>query len=195
MSEWIVRKLTPDLLEQASELSWRQWHAELGGEGSEEEQRDVYRYFVRYYYHPSSPFNYAVCEEGRLVALLMAYGTDDSDSLGTAYYEAALQAASSNGRRLLAGYRSYLLENQRQLVSAASADDVFIGLFLSIRKGCGRCLLEQLYADTTPRHVLLWTDASCDFDYYPSHGFELAAEVSVPELLKTGMAKTYIYRR
>lgn len=57
-------------------------------------------------------------------------------------------------------------------------NDVIVGLFVSTRKGCGKRLLaELLYASEQKgiHHLYLWTDMSCNYNYYYRNNFEEVA--------------------
>ncbi|WP_239414071.1 MULTISPECIES: hypothetical protein [Bacteroidaceae] len=71
----------------------------------------------------------------------------------------------------------YMDEADRNTLARMSDEDVKLSLFVSTRKGCGRELLNAITEEFRKhrfRKMFLWTDTSCDHDYYPTHGFTLA---------------------
>ena len=60
-----------------------------------------------------------------------------------------------------------------------SEDDLMMGLFISTQKGGGKMLLSKLKKTAINngiKNIYLWTDTTCDFDYYQKNNFTLVKE-------------------
>lgn len=56
-----------------------------------------------------------------------------------------------------------------EVKSVMSEDDLMMGLFISTQKGGGKMLLSKLVESACKngvKNIYLWTDTTCDFDYY-----------------------------
>ena len=81
-------------------------------------------------------------------------------------------------KELLERLNDYMDEADRNTIAQMGDGDVKLSLFISIQKGCGRELLRammQEFSAMGTKRMFLWTDTSCDHDYYPAHGFALAS--------------------
>lgn len=75
-------------------------------------------------------------------------------------------------------------------------DDIMLGLFISIQKGCGRMLLKKLVQDCKKkniRNIYLWSDTTCDYDYYLKNNFELQNEIN--SILNKKEITVFIYKK
>lgn len=95
------------------------------------------------------------------------------------WVNAQCKMMSPQKKELLIRLNDYMDEADQNTLAIMADDDVKLSLFISIKKGCGK---ELLNAATKEFHkhkfkrIFLWTDTSCDYNYYPTHGFTLATE-------------------
>ncbi len=86
---------------------------------------------------------------------------------------------SPQERMMLERLNEYMEEADRNTLAEMSDSDVKLSLFISLKKGCGRELLDTITQEFRKlgfKRMFLWTDTSCDHEYYPAHGFTLATE-------------------
>ena len=75
---------------------------------------------------------------------------------------------------------SYLESCGKSVKEVMNEDDIMLGLFVSIQRGCGRKLLEKLVEtcrENRIKNIYLWTDTTCDYTYYQKNEFELVKDV------------------
>ncbi len=66
--------------------------------------------------------------------------------------------------------------NEDLVLKNMGRNDAMLTFFLSIQKGCGKQLLSAMTEKLVTMKIensLLWTDVTCNHQYYPKHGFEL----------------------
>lgn len=82
-------------------------------------------------------------------------------------------------KELLERLNDYMDEADRNTIAQMGDSDVKLSLFISIQKECGKELLRtimQEFRAMNAQRMFLWTDTSCDHDYYPAHDFTLASQ-------------------
>lgn len=77
--------------------------------------------------------------------------------------------------------------------------DIYLGLFISNKAGCGKILMQELLNYCQERgleNMYLWTDTSCDFEYYNKNNFTLVHTIQ-NEHLQNDYAQyvTFIYKK
>ena len=75
-------------------------------------------------------------------------------------------------------------------------DDIFLGIFVSTKKGFGRILLQNLIQKAKQKNIkniYLWTDSVCDFEYYDKNNFIL--EKKLNSFLDNKKIETMIYKK
>ena len=183
------------LLEAAGELTLKVWSNEIPEIPVPFRPR-LYRYLVRYYYMPESALNFAAEEDGALCALLLAapvqavHATDADQWIME-------QLKNEEEKQVFSVYKNYLDSNRAAEKKFARPDEAALLLFESVRKGAGRMLLQEFERGCRDRKIpgmLLWTDETCDFDYYNRNGFTAVADFqSVP--LFGRQFRTWLFRK
>lgn len=91
----------------------------------------------------------------------------------------------------------YMKEADDKTFALMDEDDVKLSLFVSAQKGGGKLLLEglaRIFREKRMKRMFLWTDDSCTHQYYPAHGFQLAASYADPRYsMLEEPYYTYIY--
>lgn len=75
---------------------------------------------------------------------------------------------------------NYLEVCGKELKNIINNDDIILGLFVSIQKGCGKQLLSKLVEtckQKNMKNIYLWTDTTCDYEYYRKNNFVLQKEI------------------
>jgi len=184
-------------LAEAGAIACRLWAGEIPDLPDDLAPR-LYDYLVRYYYHKESAFNLAARDaDGKLVGFLLA--SPPVRSVGTGAEEwLSCRLQSEAERDFHRNYFRYLEYNRlAELRDARSDGELLLLLFCSIRKGVGRFLLaeeERLCRAEGISSWLLWTDETCDFDYYYRNGFAEARRFPGAELAGRRF-QTYLFRR
>ena len=158
--------------------------------------RDViYAYLPRYYYDQTSPYNLAVLENGHLQALLLASADPPEPVAAHAWLKENLPPG---GWGYAQAYQKYLDGNRRLEDAYRSGDDVVLLFFASIRPGCGKLLMQEfcrrLLGDGK-KSMLLWTDNTCDYQYYWDHDFTLLCRQCADPGLAGLSLETMIFRK
>ena len=71
---------------------------------------------------------------------------------------------------------AYLRHADNILKPMMSTSDIRLTLIISLKKGYGSSMLSHLMDDLSGKgygYLFLWTDSTCDYSFYPRHGFEM----------------------
>lgn len=88
--------------------------------------------------------------------------------------------------------------NEGLVLSNMGERDAMLTFFLSSQKGCGKILLDEMSALLCSKgyeNCLLWTDVTCNHEYYPRHGFTLIDEVDYPGEEGEPPFSVYVYKK
>ncbi len=184
-------------LAEAGAIACRQWQGEIPALPDALAVR-LYDYLVRYYHHRESPFNFAARDaSGKLAGFLLASPPVPDAGRGAETWIAA-RLQREEERAFHRDYFRYLEHNRlAELQDARPAGELILLLFFSIRKGTGRALLAELERRSRESGIvswLLWTDETCDFDYYDRHGFTEVRRFPGAELAGKRFL-TYLFRK
>lgn len=102
-------------------------------------------------------------------------------------------------RDIILSLDAYMTDMDERTVAEMNEDDVKVSFYMSIRKGCGKALMQhamKLFKEMGLKEAYLWTDTTCDHSYYAAHGFVKVAE-SKSEVYSTEESDyiSYIYKR
>ena len=94
---------------------------------------------------------------------------------------------------------AYFSNVSEKVHNAMNEDDLYLGLFVSNQAGCGKILMQEiinLAKAKNLKNMYLWTDTTCDFDYYEKHNYILVDTISNRHLQNDYADYiTYIYRK
>ena len=190
----ILRDFEPGDLPGAGEIACRLWGDETGFIPSYMKQK-LYEYLVRYYYVPDSPFSCAVTCRGELCAFLLAatgkHSTDNADLW-------LREKLSAGERELFEVYKAYLDGNKYAEEKLLQKNEVLLLLFCSIQKGCGALLMEEFQRrclNNGLESMLLWTDDTCDFQWYQRNSFTEVARFRADPALPGRSLTTFMFRK
>ena len=186
---FILRDFLPQDLKKAEEIALKLW----GDEGDfipPFHLEKVYGFLVRYYYFPESSFNCAVTDEnGDLCGFLLAHTRSAAENT---------DSPENDALEHIQTYKAYLDGNKKAEEYFLRKDEVILLLFASIQKGCGSLLMkefERRCRTTGIRSILLWTDDTCNLEWYQKNGFsELCRFPAVPSL-PGRLLYTFIFRK
>ena len=192
--EFVLRDFTPGDFSSAAEIARQAWGDEEGFLPHGLLSR-IYNYLVRYYYVPDSPFSLAVTHQGDLCAFLLAAPGEHESSAADRWIEELL---SEREREIFESYKAYLEGNSHATEKEKLPDEVMLLLFAGIKKGSGSLLMaefERRCRENNIKSMLLWTDDTCDFQWYQRRNFtEVAVFPANPSLPGRNLT-TLIFRK
>ena len=190
----ILRDFLPGDLDRAGEIACRLWRDEAGFI-PRAMQPKLYEYLVRYYYVPASPFSCAVTCKGELCAFLLAAAGKHSTDHADVWFREKLSAGE---RELFEAYKAYLDGNKYAEEKLLQKNEALLLLFCSVQKGCGALLMEEFLGRCRKNGIssmLLWTDDTCDFQWYQRNGFTEVARFPANPTLPGQQLTTFIFRK
>ena len=191
-----IHDFTERYLEDAAAIALRLWEAAIPGMPVEMRTR-IYRYLVRYYYIPGSPLSLRAMENGKLCAFLLGAPASEIGSEHADKWMAG-QLNGTDESVFFQEYKAYIDRNRSQEYLHAAANEASLLLFASIRRGAGKKLLEE-FEKRCRSHgmtsIILWTDETCDFDYYHRNGFTEAAKFPADPTICDLKLTTYLFRK
>lgn len=190
----------------ATKIAHRVW-GELYTSESEELQNLIYEFMV-HYYDLNREFSFSIFEEtlcnpeqseeslkNKLKGFLLAATKHDKNESHLNFNE-KLKTLELKEQKIAIDLVAYLNTSGKAVKEQMNDDDIMLGLFISQAKGCGRALLTKLAEickEKNIKNIYLWTDTTCDHDYYDKNKFTLVNEV---ETLVNGQnIKTIIYKK
>ena len=185
-----LRDFTAQDLPEAGKIALQLWGNEVP-DMPPEVRKSVYDYLARYYFNAASPFNLAAACGGRLQALLLA---SDEEFVPPPLPEDLPEAVL----KYLTGYRKYLDGNRHLEKRYTRYGDVQLLFFASIRPGCGKLLMDEFIRRLRQYNynsMILWSDNTCNYQYYLEHGFELLHRQIAEPGLENIPLETMIFRK
>lgn len=196
MSTLEIHDFDSRYFDDAGMIALQQWEEEVPAM-PEAMRKRIYQYLVRYYFVEGSPFSIGAFENGRLCAFLLAAPASHREcELADRWISERLY--TSEEKRFFQEYKAYIEGNQNCECSYALPGEIALLLFASIRKGAGRLLLAEFERRCLQHHIpsmLLWTDETCDFEYYYRNGFIECAKIPTNPTLYGQALTTYLFRK
>lgn len=187
-----VRHFLDTDIEHASKIAHKVW-GDLYTRESDELQNLIYEFMV-HYYDLNRDFSFSIFDE-KLNGFLLAASKHDKNNSYEGYLE-NLKKLDEKEQKIGKDLLEYLNECGKAVKEQMNDDDIMLGLFISQEKGCGKTLLTKL-TDTCKekniKNIYLWTDTTCDHDYYDKNNFTLVNEVET--LVNGQKIRTIIYKK
>lgn len=139
-------------------------------------QKIVYD-FTFEYYDLNRNFSFAISDE-KLNAFLLSYRKKDKNNKYEEYLN-KIKNYNQSEQKKLSEIFDFIDFSSKKVKNLMSENDILIGLFVSIKKGCGSKLLKKLSETCLKNNinnVYLWSDNTCDYQYYIKHNFDLIEE-------------------
>ena len=172
----IVRNFTDKDVEEASKISHLVWGNLYTKEGSQL-QKLIYDFTLEYYYL-NSIFSFALDNNGLKGLVFASLKKDKNNSVEN--FKTKIQDLSDNDKITALNLLDYVENTGREVKNAMGEDDLMMGLFISTQKGGGRMLLSKLVETAKEngiKNIYLWTDTTCDYDYYQKNKFTCFKEI------------------
>lgn len=171
----IVRNFLNSDIEKASQITHTVW-GNLYASESNDLQKLIYDFTLEYYYLNKN-FSFALDDDG-LCGLIFASSKTD-ENLVTDKYKNKISSFNEKDRKTALNLFDYVENTGKEVKKVMNDDDLMMGLFISRKKGGGKILLSKLKEsaiDNGIKNIYLWTDTTCDFDYYQKNNFTLVKE-------------------
>lgn len=179
-------------IKQASKLAKLTW-GDFYTQESAELQTFIYNFMVEYY-DLNRKYSLSIFNED-LKGFLLAFTKDDR--YNSENFENKVKILKNEKEQQIAlDLFNYLETCGKEVKTIMTDDDIFLGLFVSIQKGCGKKLLSKLNdicKENSKKNIYLWTDTTCDYKYYRKNNFTLLKEVET--FINGKLIKTLIYRK
>lgn len=181
---------------QATELTFLTWGEEMELSNIKLKKL-IYEAMVRYYFR-NTELSFKLVDEQGMQGFLLAAKLSDKPHYED-WLEKSFRQFSDTEKSIVEGYLKYLHYNGEKVrQTALDANDVLLCLFLSLKRGGGKLLLENIEQKASLQNIPqlhLWADATCDYEYYIRHGY-LATNTFVNNILPNlGSQKTWIYSK
>lgn len=190
-----IRHFEDKDIREASRMVYEYWSDELP-DNSREIKQVIYEYMVRYY-DRNREMSYSAIVDGELMGFLLAFKKLDSNG-NKGWLLSELENHSMEERALALEYEIYYGYNGKKTENCFVGNGVMIGLFVSVRKGCGEKLLASLYQKCKQKNisdVYLWTDMSCSYNYYYRNNFEEVDHFTTTDLFDGETLETIIFKK
>lgn len=187
-------RITPfrkENIDEVALMAAEVWGKDQGGH-EKETARLFCRHLSRYSLYSTELALQAEDEEG-LQAIAFAWlpgDTNDAD----AWLQEHLPQMTPQQRHTLLTNEGYLKRTDAELQNLMEADSAKLSFFISRKKGYGTAVLDALIGLLRERGIkwlYLWTDCTCNLEYYPRHGYEEIGRGIVPEFSTDGNDYTY----
>ena len=189
-------KFSEGLLNQGGDATMELWKGEMPvPQGME---RTLYHFLVRYYYIPESPYNFAVLDGRRLRGFLLAAPAAMPERHDSARDWILPHLTNDARKAFFKEYWDYVNSNSAAEKQAALPGEVLLLLFGSLQRGCGRRMMEAFESECRKNGVasyLLWTDETCDFEYYRRNRFAEVANFPCAAAIKGKHLDTWLFRK
>ena len=165
-----IEQFTEKDIQEAVELAYPVWGEEHASNGGKEFGKLMCEYIIRYGWY------------GEKYALTM------------------LPSLTESQREEALALRSYFVHTSPKVHQYMNPDeDLYLSFFISSAKGCGKILLNEMMKITSAdgyKNMYLWTDSSCNHEYYDRNKFTLVSEFKNDDWDATNDSYlTYIYKK
>ncbi|MCR5762719.1 MAG: hypothetical protein K6G00_04970 [Treponema sp.] len=135
--------------------------------------------------------------------LAAAFGAEKGErNTAMQWLDSQLKATefSDSEKASLSLVAEYLSIMDERTLSYMGKGDVKLSLFISRSKGCGKIILNELinrFLQKGFKNMYLWTDCTCNWQYYPRHGYELIEKREYAKFSDSDGSDfmTYIYKK
>jgi GNAT superfamily N-acetyltransferase len=187
-----IKQFTPDRIDSVAAMAAKVWGKEQGAHSSEA-ARLFCQHLTRYSLYSTDLAFQAEDEEG-MQAIAFAWLPGDTNDAAS-WLRSQLPNMTDKGKQTLLTNERYLTRTDAELQPKMLPNSAKLSFFISQKPGYGTPVLNALIERLRERGIewlYLWTDCTCNWEYYPKHGYELIGEGTVPEFSTD--AEVYTYR-
>ncbi len=185
----MIRKYNNIYFEEIYQITKNIWKDEFNFD--EELTNFIYQFLVRYYLL-NEKLSFVDYSNQVDAFIFSALKTDTNDYIN--WFKKNLNQLKKQNRASAKTYLNYLEYNHHKILNHMNENDLNITLFASIKKGSGKKLLNYVenLAKINHQNIILWTDETCNHQYYQKLGYQIVEEYIVDIYNK--QIKTYIYK-
>lgn len=186
----MIRKYENKDFKKIEEITRKCWSDEVPM--NNELKEFIYNYLVKYYLYDNEYC--LVDDEDEVVAFLLANSKNEINS-SKEIFENGIKKLNIENQINAKKYLDYIEYNHHKVLKYMDETDIYLGLLASIKKGSGSKLLNEIKEIAIKKdikHLYLWTDETCNYQYYEKHNFTFVEEYDIK--LYNNKIKTLIYR-
>ena len=191
----IIRNFKSSDIKSAKKLSHLVW-GDFYKKENIEVQNLIYDFTVEYY-DLNREFSYSIFDENdNYKGFLFAFNKKDENNSLNIFNNSVKTVKNQDNKNILLQLHEFLEYCGNKTKKNMDENDIMLGLFVSIQKGCGRMLLERLIHNCQNKNIkslYLWSDTTCDYDYYSKNNFELLEKIKT--ILNNQEITVFIYRK
>ncbi len=181
----------------AAKLAYPVWGEEHGKLGYEFGLL-MCEYIVRYGWL-NEEFAFKVVDDGEMVGCILAGRITDKSTYNE-WLDNHIPTMNQAQLEEALALRSYFDRTGPKVYSQMDKDtDLYLSFFISSKPGCGKVLINEiihLAKSKGYKNLYLWTDSSCNHEYYARNGYTLVSEFKSDEwAMNDDCYMTYIYKR
>ncbi len=172
----IVENFADKDVEAASKIAHLVW-GNLYENQPEKLQTLIYNFTLNYY-DVNRKFSFALQDNGLQGLILTNTKFDKNDSVNL--FKEQAKSLDEKEQKTAVELADYLEACGKEVKAVMQENDIMIGLFISCQKGGGKMLLSKLIEtcrSNNIKNIYLWTDTTCDYDYYQKNKFTLVKEI------------------
>lgn len=171
----IIRNFKNSDIEEAEKITHLVWGDLYANENSRL-QKLIYDFTLEYYYL-NETFSFALDENGLKGFVFAALKKDKNNS--SEKFKTKINKLNEQDKITALNLLDYVESTGKEVKGVMNENDLMMGLFISTQKGGGKMLLSKLVENACEngiKNIYLWTDTTCDFDYYQKNNFTLVKE-------------------
>lgn len=171
----IIRNFKNSDIEEAEKITHLVWGDLYANENSRL-QKLIYDFTLEYYYL-NETFSFALDENGIKGFVFAALKKDKNNS--SEKFKTKINTLNEQDKITALNLLDYVESTGKEVKGVMNENDLMMGLFISTQKGGGKMLLSKLVENACEngiKNIYLWTDTTCDFDYYQKNNFTLVKE-------------------
>lgn len=171
----IIRNFKNSDIEEAEKITHLVWGDLYANENSRL-QKLIYDFTLEYYYL-NETFSFALDENGIKGFIFAALKKDKNNS--SEKFKTKINTLNEQDKITALNLLDYVESTGKEVKGVMNENDLMMGLFISTQKGGGKMLLSKLVENACEngiKNIYLWTDTTCDFDYYQKNNFTLVKE-------------------
>lgn len=188
----VIKQFTQDRIGHVAKMAARVWGKEQGAHSSEV-ARIFCQHLTRYSLY-SVDLAFQAEDEDGLQAIAFAWLPGDTNDAAL-WLRSQFPNMTKEGQQTLLTNECYLTRTDAELQSKMVPNSAKLSFFISQKPGYGTPVLNVLIERLRVRGIewlYLWTDCTCNWQYYPKHGYELIGQGIAPEFSTAN--EDYVYR-
>lgn len=191
----MITRLNSRDLPEVIDMTFEQWKESYAGQ-TDGFIKKASEFIVRKNYYDNE-FSYKIVEDGIIRAILFGcHKQETNDALDWVAKE--MKNMTESEIEIMDNQVHYLTKFDNLLSTYMTGNDMKIALIISNKRGYGTILLNHFISICTKRKrddLYLWTDTTCNHQYYPKQGFGeiMSVENSNPNTKEEGY-QTIFYK-